>query len=207
MKERTLPDSSFVVLALLAEGERHGYEIQKLVHNRGFRFWTKLERSSIYNALTLLEKERLISVHVAPGEGPDRKVYRITRRGRSMLESEALRHLENPAHPRSEIDLGIYALPFVSRDEAVMAFERCLAHLRARRAFLAERLEWCRARSLEVPEWAFERPLVALEAEIAWLERTTTRYAQAGARSTDWEQYMYREPPEAGPAPPTGRTA
>jgi DNA-binding PadR family transcriptional regulator len=119
MKSRPLPDSAFVVLALVAEGDAHGYEIQRLAHNRGFRFWTKLQRSSIYNALVLLEKQRLITAHVRAGEGPDRKVYRITPQGRAQLRAEAVRHLGAPDHPRSEIDLGLRAaLPAEGRGRA-----------------------------------------------------------------------------------------
>jgi DNA-binding PadR family transcriptional regulator len=197
MEEQSIPDSGFLVLALLAEGETHGYEIQRLVHNRGFRFWTKLQRSSIYNALTLLERQGLISAHVTAGEGPDRKVYRITKSGTARLRMEGARHLSDPAHPRSEIDLGIYALPFLSKAQATKAFAECLGHMRARRAFLKERLAWCRARKLRVPALAFERPLLALDAEIGWLERVAQEYAREGAGGEDWSQYVYREPPAA----------
>jgi DNA-binding PadR family transcriptional regulator len=197
MDEQSLPDSGFLVLALLAEGETHGYEIQRLVHNRGFRFWTRLQRSSIYNALSLLEKEGLISVHMTAGEGPDRKVYRITKSGEARLRMEGMRHLSDPAHPRSEIDLGIYALPFLPKAQATKAFTECLGHLRARRAFLEERLEWCRARKLRIPALAFERPLLVLDAEIAWVERVARTYSRDGASGEEWAHYVYREPPAA----------
>jgi PadR family transcriptional regulator AphA len=191
----TLPDSAFVVLALLAEGDTHGYDLHRTVHDRGFRFWTKLQRSSIYNALAMLEQQRLISAHVQPGDGPDRKVYRITKRGRAALAKEAARHLGNPAHPRSELDLGIYALSFMSNDQARDAFAECLGHMRARREFLAERLEWCRARGLRLPALAFERPLLVLDAEIAWLDRVSREYEPSP--SAEWARYEYREPPAA----------
>jgi len=192
-----LPDSSFVVLALVAEGEAHGYELLRLVHERGFRFWTKVRRSSIYNALASLEHEGLISVDLRPGEGPDRKVYKITKRGSARLAAEAARHLAAPSHPNSEIDLGIYALPFISPAQAGRSFKECETYLRTRRAFLAERLAWCRENGLALPALAFERPLLVLDAELAWLERVRRTYADEGARADEWARYENPAPQSA----------
>jgi DNA-binding PadR family transcriptional regulator len=195
MNEENLPDSAFLVLALLAEGETHGYELHRLAHERGFRFWTKLRRSSIYNALAALEKAKLIRARVRKGEGPDRKVYRITKAGLVRLRTDGLDHLARPAHPQSEIDLGIYVLPFLEPKRARDALRESLAYLRARAGFLEEQLAWCNARKLRLPALAFERPLLLLRAEIDWLERVAADYAKSGARSDEWTRYDYREPP------------
>lgn len=189
MTDPPLADSGFLVLALLAEGDTHGYDIVKLVDNRGFRLWTRLQRSTIYNTLTQLENDGLISVRVTAGEGADRKVYRITGAGTARLRAEGVRHLADPAHPRNEIDLGIYALPFLTKDEANHALAVCLDNLRVRREFLRERLAWCRENDLQLPGLAFERPLLALDAEIRWLERVTTELATATASPDDWARF------------------
>lgn len=178
-----------MVLALLREGDTHGYDIQKLVHSRGFRLWTRLRKSAIYNALHQLERDGLISIQVTVVRRRERKMYRTTERGTAMLRSEGIRHLSEPAHPHNEIDLGIYTLPFLTKDEAEQALAGGLQTLRARREFLSERLAWCRARELDLPALAFERPLLALEAEIEWLERVSATYARAGASPDDWSRF------------------
>lgn len=201
MDERTLPDSAFVVLAVLAERPMHGHDLQRVVQNRGFSFWTQLHRSASYKALQLLERNGLTKARTEPGDGPNRRVYSITERGLDQLRREGLRKLATPAHPRSEIDLAIYALPFLPRDQALVALRRCLQHLQTRAEFLRERLHWCTTRGLRMPALAFERPLVALEAEYDWLERLLAEY-EAGAESSteDWKHYAYLEPPTADPA-------
>lgn len=173
MTEPGLPDSAFVVLALLREGDTHGYDLQKLVHSRGFRLWTRLRRSAIYNALSQLEHDELIA-RLPAGDDPDRKAYAITQRGVARLQSEGIRHLSDPAHARNEIDLGIYALPFLTKAAAAEALATSLGNLRARREFLSERLRWCREHDLRLPALAFERPLLALDAEIEWLGRVAS---------------------------------
>jgi len=186
-----LADSALILLAILAEGENHGYGIERLVHNRGFRFWTNLKRSSVYKTLSALESKGLISSHDGAGGGPTRNVYRITPEGRVTLRREGLAKLAEPGHPRSEIDVAIYLLPFLPRAEAEAALTRCREHLREREAFIAERLAWCQERGLDMPALNFERPLLALRAELIWLDRFAARYA-AGVetRTDDWAAYV-----------------
>lgn len=70
-----LPDSAFGVLGFVAEGEAQGYELQHMIHDRGFRFWTSVKRSSIYNALALLERRGCIAARLVSAEVPDRRMY------------------------------------------------------------------------------------------------------------------------------------
>ncbi|MGE0527754.1 MAG: PadR family transcriptional regulator [Bdellovibrionales bacterium] len=197
---RPLPDSAFVVLALIAEGETHGYNIQKMVHDRGFQFWTNLKRSSTYNALSLLEKEGLISSETAAGEGPDRKVYSITAVGKRRLAEEGATHLATPAPPKSEIDLGLYVLPFLPASATPEVMAQCLSHLEQRRDFLRERLNWCQSHDLYVPALAFERPLLLLETEIRWLKKVAKDLeGSRPLRKEDWQKYEYRRPPDLNP--------
>lgn len=190
-----LPDSALIVLAILTEGEDHGYGIERLVHNRGFRFWTNLRRSLVYKTLTSLKTKGLITSHDGAGSGPTRNVYRISRAGMHSLRRERLSKLADPGHPRSDIDVAIYLLPFLPRSEAMAALDECLQRLRDREAFIAERLAWCQERGLAMPALNFERPLLALRAELTWLDRFAARYASgAETRPTDWKSYVTPDP-------------
>lgn len=191
-----LPDSAFVVLALIAEGETHGYNIHKVVHNRGFQFWTNLKRSSAYNALILLENDGLIRSEKLPGEGPDKKVYEITEAGKRKLAEDGVKHLSSPANAKSEIDLGIYVLSLLPKKDARLALTQCLDHLGTRKEFLEERLSWCRSKNLRLPALAFERPLLVLKAEINWIQKVKEEFESGlKLKSDDWQKYEYKEPP------------
>lgn len=194
--ELTLPDSAFVVLVVLAERPMHGYDLQKVIHNRGFQFWTQVRRSSSYKALQVLERNGLITARTESGAGPSRHVYSITERGIEELHKEGLRKLAAPGHPRSEIDLAIYALPMLPRDRALTALRQSRTYLEARAGFLRERLQWCTDRGLRLPALSFERPLAALEAELNWLDRLATEYeADTDLSIQQWNDYEYLEPP------------
>jgi len=192
-----LPSTQFLVLALLAEKEAHGYELEGMVFTRGFRYWTDLKRSSIYSALKRLEADGLVKARLAEGRGgPMRKIFSTTPAGRKRLCADAVRHLATPAHPRSEVDLGIYALPFLPQEEALESLRVCREHLEQRAAFLTERLGWCRGKRLKMVALNFERPLLALRAELRWLRKVEKALSDGDLElSCQWDQYEYLEPP------------
>ncbi|MBK7842849.1 MAG: hypothetical protein IPJ71_04010 [Bdellovibrionales bacterium] len=87
--------------------------------------------------------------------------------------------MANPAHWRSEIDLGIYAPPLLDQPDRQKAISETLERLQERVEFINERLKWCRDRKLELPALTFERTAVMLEAEIQWLKNTFKRLGSA----------------------------
>ncbi len=193
-----IPVTAFLVLSLLAEASAHGYELEHLVWNRGFRFWTDIKRSSIYNALKMLEERGFVKAKTEEGGGPVRRVFGITDLGRKIFENEALRHLAYPSHPHSEIDLGIYSLSLLNSSSILSSLTSCLDHLKGREKFLQERLQWCWDNDLEIPALAFERPLYALQAEIKFLERLKSQMKKGRMPKGDWKKYIYKEPPSEG---------
>ncbi|MBY5607576.1 PadR family transcriptional regulator [Rhizobium leguminosarum] len=74
-------DLQLVILALLAEQPRHGYELIKLLEERSGGFYVP-SPGVIYPALTHLEETGLAEVEV---EGA-KKLYRITEAGRGRVE-------------------------------------------------------------------------------------------------------------------------
>lgn len=196
-KADTLPPTYFLVLALLAEEEMHGYKLEQLVHNRGFRFWTELSHSSIYTALKKLEEKKLIRSRLVQGKGPHRKVFALTKAGRKRLVADALIRFQCPSHPRNEIDLSIYSLPFLPRKEALKSIGQGITILKNRLEFIKERLGWCRRRGLRLAMLSFQRPFLSLKAELKWLESLENDLAreQGVPYEMDWQSYEYKEPP------------
>ncbi len=194
---KPLPNAAFLVLALLAEGPAHGYQLERMVWNRGFRYWASAKRSAIYLALKRLEERDLVRSELVQGEAAPRKVYTITDAGRARLTQDAVEHIGFTDHPHTELDLGIYALPFLERDQALAALEQCQATLEARLGFLRERLAWCREQGMPLVALSFERPALALEAELTWLVGVidSVRSGALDIDALEWQRYEYRRPP------------
>jgi len=84
---RDLPknDILLLVLAVLADGARHGYaiarEIERISENA-----LKLREGSLYPALRVLEQDgHIVGKWEMPPTGPARKVYSLTEAGRAEL--------------------------------------------------------------------------------------------------------------------------
>lgn len=77
-----------IILKLLSEQERYGYEIIKLVNERTDNAFAWKE-GTLYPWLHRLEGDGLItSEWIASPEGRQRKYYRITRSGLGMLRAK-----------------------------------------------------------------------------------------------------------------------
>ena len=83
-----LTTTEAAVLALLAiEGERSGYDLSKLVAKAIGLVWSPA-RSGLYAVLPRLERAGLVRGRVAAGgKRPDRRLYKLTRRGLDALEA------------------------------------------------------------------------------------------------------------------------
>ena len=83
-----------VVLGLLVNGDRHGYEMEEEIERSRMRLWAKIGTSSIYKALLDLEGEGcVVSRPGIAARGPGKRVFSITEKGRaafSRLVEEAL---------------------------------------------------------------------------------------------------------------------
>ncbi len=83
-----------VLLGLIKEHERSGYDIMTEIRTRELDRWAKISTSTIYNRLTRLEKNGSIEGRVErDGNRPERTVYHILDKGSEVLKKEVLRHL------------------------------------------------------------------------------------------------------------------
>ena len=81
--------TAVMLLRLLAEKPMYGYQIVKELQSRSEGYFD-LEQGTLYPALHRLEKEGLVeSKWEVVEDGPSRKYYYITARGRTELEESA----------------------------------------------------------------------------------------------------------------------
>lgn len=170
------------VLGLLAEEPMHGYDLLERYRDRSMGFWTELSRASVYQVLKRLEREGLISGKAQEGrEGPDRRVFRITRQGRDRLASAvaesaaALAPTESPA---------AMALGFAHVVPASVAKGAADSRERTVRGLLdAVRAELARTASSRDPGRSVSTAMLhqqegLAEAELAWLATYRTALAR-----------------------------
>lgn len=115
------------VLALLADGPTHGYDLKARFHESVGPQWGDLNIGHLYQILDRLERDGHVRKRaVAQVDRPDKIVYRITKVGRDELE----RWLEAPfvrqGGYRDDFFLKLVAASLVGRDrlETVVSVQR-----------------------------------------------------------------------------------
>ena len=170
-----------VLLALLATGARHGYDLKRAYDVR-FPQARPLAYGQVYSTLERLTRDGLAEeAGVERVDGPDRTVFTITDAGRTALR-QWLDVVEPPApHVTNALFLKVVAALLV--DEAPGAEGGlAVAFLRAqRRAHLARMRDFTAVKTAEevsVGELlAADYALAHLDADLRWIDLTLSRMA------------------------------
>ena len=156
-------DADIVLLSLLAEQPRHGYDLDRVIEQRGYRQWTSLAFSSVYYLLKRLSERGLLE----PDEGSQgrRTVFCVTEAGRRELRQAAGERVLAPAPPSAGVLPALNAYSRLDDPELVTLLVR-------RAEALLGRLDELRALRAQVDEEhalaIFDYEILRQEADLAW---------------------------------------
>ncbi|MGW3351538.1 PadR family transcriptional regulator [Nonomuraea rubra] len=128
-----------LVLGLLNEGPKHGYEINQVVTAGALDQWTGVKPGSVYHALAKLELEGLARTFSQERTGDRlRRVYAITPEGRETLRDLLRKALAAPPHStRSDFALALRWHALLDTGEAGELVAAASQAVAAERAALA----------------------------------------------------------------------
>jgi DNA-binding PadR family transcriptional regulator len=168
--QKPLTDAELLVLGLVSEKPRHGYELEQVIEQRNMREWTEIGFSSIYFVLGKLENMGLAAGEKG-AEAKARKVYAITKLGRRTLAAQTAALLKTVHPPYSSVLPGMLHWPVLDRDAALEAL-----HARGEAvAAESERLAGIQIDQQPLPDFVdalFDFALGQLKAEAEWIART-----------------------------------
>ena len=167
---KDLTDSELLVLGLVAEMPRHGYELEQVIEQRGMREWTQIGFSSIYFVLGKLEKKGLVKADT-PATSKAKKSYRMTGTGKKTLVNQTLTALNTVRPTYSSLLMGMIHWPVLTRDQALEALQT------RKEAVTKElgRLENIHFDQQPLPDYVdtmFEYSIGRLLAEAEWIAKT-----------------------------------
>jgi PadR family transcriptional regulator, regulatory protein AphA len=176
-----LSATAYVILGMLRNEPRSGYQIKRVVDNSTRFFWAA-SYGQIYPDLRKLEKAGLVDGESQPIGGRKRTVYRLTDAGREELR----RWLDQPAGRLELRDEGLLKLFFAGAAEPGKALEILDARQRLMKEKLAALREiepFARAASSSdpFPYLVLRYGVESSEWGIAWCERA--RAELSGTRS------------------------
>jgi len=165
-----------VILGLLSEKPRHGYELRQEVERRLYATYINLSGGSLYYNLGQLERAGYVEKTRVEQQGryPVRSVYQITPTGTAHFRIELRKLLFDPEGRERVFDPFNTALAFGHFVEEEELREAVMAHLK----WAQERAAWIRGQQKfwQEQEISFaqakiiEHGLAHYEAEIRWLE-------------------------------------
>jgi DNA-binding PadR family transcriptional regulator len=174
MAIKELTAAELLVLGLVAEMPRHGYQLEQVIEQRNMREWTQIGFSSIYFVLGKLEAMKLVSARRparTKAVSKTRKVFAVTKTGRRVLVAQTLSALRVVRQAYSSVLLGMINWPALERGAALGALEA------RREAIDAEttRLSDIQIDQQPLPDFVealFDHAIGQLNAERAWVTRT-----------------------------------
>ncbi len=165
-----LMSTSHALLALLEREPAHGYTLKRQYDAR-FAQTRPLAFGQVYASLARFEKQGWASVtEVAPGEGPDRKRYRITTEGVEVIDSWVFEPQAPDVFSTSSLFARVSVALMSGRSaETVLANQRTV-HLVRMRELTARRRT---ADAGDVLAISYE--LAHLDADLRWIEQSGER--------------------------------
>ena len=169
----SVPKVEVVVLGLLAEEQLYGYELLERFRARSIGFWIEVGKASVYQTLHRLERAGLVSGRAQEGsEGPDRRVFRITKAGLARLRQglDERVGLLTPYETEAGTALGFANLLAVPETRAAVdARERAVRDLLDALAAERSRTAGERGSARTVSNAMLDRQESFAKAELAWL--------------------------------------
>ena len=106
-------EQELVLLGLLKEGPKHGYQIKKEIKEI-LSLFAGLDLKSIYYPLQVLEKKGLVKKSTTrSGRHPIRYVYELTPKGQFRFQALLNRSLLDFKRPQFSLDLSLYFLNYI----------------------------------------------------------------------------------------------
>ncbi|MFC1699392.1 PadR family transcriptional regulator [Candidatus Omnitrophota bacterium] len=160
-----------VILGLLKEGPKHGYEIKKTIVEVLSTF-TNVDSTSIYYPLNRLEKKGLVEKKSGrKGKRPEKFIYKITKEGEAIFEQLVNENFLTFQRPAFNVDLSLYFLPLVRTGLAQ-------TRLRSRLRGMKKIMRWLKQRKLSLEKQKQSYYLLAIIEHQLELTRADIKFTQ-----------------------------
>jgi DNA-binding PadR family transcriptional regulator len=128
--------SEILILAMLRQHPRHGYDIKKDIE-QALGGTVTLNNKTLYLSLKHFEEMGAVVRQVVPQEGkPSRHVYQLTERGIELLRAYLRDFPPEQAASDAEFFTRVAFFDFLEREERQEILKKRLAHLQGRREYL-----------------------------------------------------------------------
>lgn len=170
-----MTDTELMILSLVSEKPRYGYEIQRLIDERNLRDWLPVGYASIYYLLNRLERQNMLQGDlISDGRGPARKKYRLTDAGQGILQTSLSNLLRQPRTPGTGFEFALANLHIMNPATVYRILAQHRDDLRAQISAQRDTLNRYTETDTQTPAYSihtlFTHSIHLAEAEVAWLD-------------------------------------
>jgi len=166
-------EHELILLGLLRESPRHGYEIKKQVKEI-FSLLAGIDLKSIYYPLRILEKKGLLRKRSSKeGRRPERLVYELTPKGEARFRELLSRSFLDFKRPQFSLDLSLYFLNYINPKIAKRRLRARMRVLEGLSSSIRHTLSSLRKKRSHALAHILEHNLQMLETESKFLSRLT----------------------------------
>ncbi len=184
--KKKLTNAELAILSLVNEAPRYGYEIEKLIKERGMREWTDIAFSSIYYVLARLEKAELITpimLDTRAENSKEPKAFYITKRGEGELFIAVKNSIENLELQTNPLMLGMANWAMFENGEGVAA-------LKKRDDAIVKEITRLKEKTKQnaLPNFVmsmFEHAILQMKAERKWIANTIKNLGEKEMKKED----------------------
>ena len=152
-----------LLLGLLNESDMHGYKLNEYV-NQAMGMHTDIKKSTIYYTLENLGKDGYVEQQVErEGRRPERRVYKITGKGKTYFLELLRRHLSDYTRTYYSDDIGIAFMHHLPSDEV----RRLLTEKREKIQSILKHFRE-QPKKDENQRYVVSHNIAHLEADLAW---------------------------------------
>lgn len=177
-----------LILGILSEQDRHGYDIEKVIAERGMREWTDIGFSSIYYLLKQLEKKKLVDVQ-SEGKSPQsRKLFRITKQGLEECKRATKATLLD-SHSSEPLLVGLANTPLIGTDSLINTLKERTKKTKQD----INRIERTRNAQAHLPVFVqalFDYNMYKMRAEIEWSKATIRKLKEENMEKVDFKKEL-----------------
>ena len=163
--------TDLVILGVLKNGPKHGYEIKKLLKNV-LGVFTSFESTSIYYSLNRLEDKGCLKKKLARKElHPEKHVYSLTSKGESLLSQLLSDNFLSLNRPFVNVDLSLYFLPYINKGVLIRKVKVRVRALERVKRWLDKRIDEFDSAGPVHLRIIFEHNLCLINAEISFTKK------------------------------------
>ena len=175
--------NELAVLGLINEEPVHAYLLIEKMKVRGYENWAGLSVASVYRILIQMEKKGLVKSNLLnEGQGPAKKVFQLTPKGRISLRETVEYQLRWGGAGGPGFELGLAYLPVLEAGLALNAVEERKARLESGKKVMMTAWETQKPLPWHV-EALFEHSKGKLQAELDFLGQLILRLKKEKTRN------------------------